>query len=198
MVREGTGYGIYLAVTAAGYGISEIPGRIADNIRTVVSLEQSDKFKYMEVMRATRLPVLPEAGVKGRGLTDVDGRILEFQTALALEADDDFERGRILEKKCREMAEKWTGKLPSPIPEIPENPTLGKLEKLEDYHRMAAGGDRVPMAYDMETAAVFGVGLRETYCYTISGRAHTGKTNVLRLLIYGAKAVGGELCVIEP
>ena len=73
MVREGTGYGIYLAVTAAGYGISEIPGRIADNIRTVVSLEQSDKFKYMEVMRATRASCT--SGSRGEGKrTDGCGR----------------------------------------------------------------------------------------------------------------------------
>lgn len=197
LVREGTGYGIYLAVTSAGYGISEIPGRIADNIRTSIALEQGDKYKYMEIMRATRLPVLPEAGVKGRGLAEIQGRILEFQTALAKEAEDDFARGRAIEEECRRISAEWKGKRPAPIPEIPENPTLGQLEKNEDYQKMIREGRRLPFAYDMETAAVFGIGLKETYCYTISGRAHTGKTNVLRLLIHAAKAMGGELHVIE-
>ena len=67
-VREGTGYGMYLAVTAAGYGMAEIPGRIADNIRTPICLEQSDRFRYMEILRTTKLPVFPEAGIPGRGL----------------------------------------------------------------------------------------------------------------------------------
>ncbi len=56
----------------------------------------------------------------------------------------------------------------------------------------------IPFAYELETAEVFSVGLRETYCYTISGRTHTGKTNVLKLLMYGAQKAGGKLCVIEP
>ena len=64
-VREGTGYGMYLAVTAAGYGMAEIPGRIADNIRTPICLEQSDRFRYMEILRTTKLPVFPEAGIPG-------------------------------------------------------------------------------------------------------------------------------------
>ena len=119
-VREGTGYGMYLAVTAAGYGMAEIPGRIADNIRTPICLEQSDRFRYMEILRTTKLPVFPEAGIPGRGLAEVDGKMLEFQTALSVQADDDFGRGRILEQFSKEKSVKWTGKRPLPIPEIPE------------------------------------------------------------------------------
>lgn len=197
-VREGVGYGMYLAVTAAGYGMAEIPGRIADNIRMNISLEQSDKFKYMEIMRVTKLDVIPEAGVKGRGLAEVDGRILEFQTAVAVEAEDDFERGRRLEQICEKMNQEWRGKRPEQIPEIPENPTLGLLEKLDNYRKLVEDKEQIPFAYELDTAEVFGVGLKETYCYTIAGRTHTGKTNVLKLLLYGAKALGGRLCVIEP
>lgn len=195
--KEGAGYGIFLAVSAAGYGISEIPGRLADNIKTVISLEQGDKYKYMEVMRETRLQVFPEAGIKGRGIANVDGRILEFQTGLCLDAEDDFSRGQILEKECREMSAKWGGILPRSIPEIPENPVLSQLEGLDDYKKMIQSGDWLPVAYEMETASVFGTGLKNTYCYTISGRPHTGKTNVLKLLLYAAAVLGGKLCVIE-
>ena len=197
-VREGTGYGMYLAVTAAGYGMAEIPGRIADNIRTPICLEQSDRFRYMEILRTTKLLVFPEAGIPGRGLAEVDGKMLEFQTALSVQADDDFGRGRILEQFSKEKSAKWTGKKPLPIPEIPENPILGQLEKMENYSKLAEGRNHIPFAYELETAEVFSVGLRETYCYTISGRAHTGKTNVLKLLMYGAQKAGGKLCVIEP
>ena len=197
-VREGTGYGMFLVLTAAGYGISEIPNRIADNIRTVIALEQSDKFKYMEVLRMTKLQVLPEAGIKGRGLAEVNGKILEFQTALSIQTEDDFERGRILEEYYSEKSKLWEGKRPLPIPEIPENPTLGQLEKTNSYKKMASYGEKIPFAYKLDTAEIFGVSLRDTYCYTISGKAHTGKTNALKLLLYGATQMNGKVYVIEP
>ena len=63
--REGVGYGIFLVVSAAGFGINDIPSRIGDNLRTIVSLEQPDKFKYMEIIRRTHLQIIPETNVKG-------------------------------------------------------------------------------------------------------------------------------------
>ena len=50
IAREGAGYGIYLVITAAGYGSMEIPGRLADNIRTAFCLEMNDKLAYGDVL----------------------------------------------------------------------------------------------------------------------------------------------------
>ena len=61
IAREGIGYGIYLILSAGGFGISEIPSRLGDQIRTVISLEMPDKFRYMETLHLTRLPILPDS-----------------------------------------------------------------------------------------------------------------------------------------
>ncbi|MDD2980440.1 MAG: type VII secretion protein EssC [Hespellia sp.] len=196
LTREGVGYGIYLIVTASGFGVSEIPSRMGDNIRTVISLEQADKFKYMEVMRVTRLSILPESDVKGRGLALIDGRILEFQTALALEAADDFIRGQHLETDCDEMRRSWKGECARPIPEIPENPLLAQFKELPEYRELL-GKNILPLGYWMDNAKLCGVSLAVTYCYTISGKSHTGKTNVLKMLLHAAYESQGELCIIE-
>lgn len=197
LAREGVGYGIYMIVSAAGFGMSEIPSRIGDNIRTVISLEQADKFKYMEVMRVTHLGILPETDVRGRGLADVDGQILEFQAALSVRAEDDFERGQKIEKICARMAEVWEGACAPPIPEIPEKPTLGILCEDERYRQISAGRDLLPMGYYMKDAEIYSLNLARTYCYFISGKARTGKTNALKMLLYGANLKGGEICIIE-
>ena len=63
---------------------------------------------------------------------------------------------------------------------------------------MASYGEKIPFAYKLDTAEIFGVSLRDTYCYTISGKAHTGKTNALKLLLYGATQMNGKVYVIEP
>ena len=57
--------------------------KVADSIKTVISLQMNDKFQYADVMRLPRVDILPEANIHGRGLAKVGERILEFQTALA-------------------------------------------------------------------------------------------------------------------
>jgi len=197
VAKEGIGYGIFLVISGGGFGISEIPGRVGDNIRTVISLEMGDKFKYMDVLRTTGITTLPEVGVKGRGLANVDGNILEFHTALACVADDDFVKSRILEEKCMEMNEAWTGAKARRIPEIPQDFTWNVFEELDEYKSVVGNGEILPYALCENDASVYGVDLSRTYCYAISGKGRTGKTNTLKLLMLSADILGGKMFVFE-
>ncbi len=197
LAREGVSYGIFLVVTAAGFGISEIPSRIADNIRTVFALEMADKFKYMDILRATNITTIPESDVKGRGLVNIDGRILEYQTALSMPAEDDFERAQKIERYCEEMQEHWTGAVARKIPEIPENPTLALLAQEQGYMELLQTREYLPFAYQMEDASVYGMDLKKNYCYAITGKTHAGKTNILKLLLASAMAMQSQICIVE-
>lgn len=197
LAREGVGYGIFLIVTSAGFGMSEIPSRIGDNIRTVISLEQADKFKYMEILRVTHLGILPETDVRGRGLANVEGRILEFQTALSIPSEDDFERCQKIERICMGMKENWHGAVAVPIPEIPEKPTLKVLCEDERYRKSIETRELLPAGYYMKDAEIYSMNLLHTYCYFISGKSRTGKTNMLKILMHAAWLKKGRLCVIE-
>jgi S-DNA-T family DNA segregation ATPase FtsK/SpoIIIE len=197
LAREGVGYGMFLAVTAAGFGMAEIPARMGDNIRTVLSLEQADKFKYMEVMRMTHLHILPETDIRGRGLAAVDGNVLEFQTALSVKAEDDFERGQVLESYCEGMAKSWKGRRADVVPEIPENPTLDTLAEHPSYRLSLEDRGLLPFGYGMEDASVLSLHLIHNYCCIISGKGRTGKTNTLKVLLYSAYQKGGRICIVE-
>ncbi len=195
--REGIGYGIYLVFTAAGFSMSEIQSRIGDNFRTVVSLEMSDKFKYMDVLRTTRIDVMPEASVKGRGIALVENRLLEFQTAIAVGADNDYERNTIIEKACEVMDASYTGKRARPIPHIPENPMYEDICVLDEYSQAVKSQRLLPFAYNNEDATVYSVDLCRTFCYSITGKQRTGKTNVLKLLLLAASKKDADIVVIE-
>ncbi len=195
--REGISYGIYLVFSSAGFGMAEIQNRIGDNIRTVISLEMSDKFKYMELLRVSKIPVMPETGVKGRGIAVIDGRILEFQTALSLKADDDYQRNQQIKNICTCMKAVWKGKTAKPIPFIPENPVFSEFSQLEEYQKMVNIPCCIPFAYDAESASVYSIRLQYIYCYTISGKRRTGKTNLLKLIMTVAKAKPSTVVVIE-
>lgn len=198
LVKEGIGYGIYFVVTAGGFSMSEIPGRIADNIRTSVSLELGDKFKYMDVMRTTRLSIMPEIGIKGRGLAYIEGNILEFQTALSVEAEDDFSRAKMLTEQFVEMNNSWDGARAKRIPEIPQNPMWDDLCKTDEYaEKINDSIGLLPFAYSEKDASIYSIDLSKVYCYCISGKSRTGKTNVLKAIMKSAAERGGRIVVFE-
>lgn len=195
--KEGVGYGIFIVLTAAGFGTLEIPNRIGDNFRTVISLEMGDKFQYAEVMRTIRVEVLPEENVKGRGLIRMGEALLEFQTALALRAEDDFKRSEAIQALAEDMKMSWTGKRAKRIPEIPKNFIWTEYAQTEEVQKMLADDSHLPMGYDERSVAVYGIDLFRTYCYLLSGKSRTGKTNMQKVLIHAAALKGGQVVVID-
>ena len=195
--REGLSYGIYLMISSAGFGISEIPNKIGDNMKYVICLEMGDKYKYAEIFKGKRATVLPESGVKGRGLAQVDDRLLEFQTTLAVDAPDDYKRGDIIRAVCNNMSKAWKGTKARAIPVIPHDPTLSDLRAHDGYDAASKSTSLLPYAYMLSDASVYSVDLRYSYCYTILGKQHTGKTNILRLLMDAAFAKNGNIAVFE-
>ena len=67
-------------------------GRLADALRTVLVLELPDRARYGETLRCRMPQGLPTEAAPGRGLTVLGGRVVEFQTALAADAPDDYAR----------------------------------------------------------------------------------------------------------
>lgn len=197
LAKEGVSYGIFLLISGAGFGISEIPSKLADNFQTVIALEMGDKFKYGELLRVSRTEILPEAGVKGRGLAYVNGEILEFQTALAVEAEDDFERGARLEEICRSLKQAWKGRGAERIPEIPENPDFAGFIQERGVEKLMPGCRYIPVGYRKEDASIYSIDLRHTYSFLISGKNDTGKINVLKLIMLMGARKQAQLVAVE-
>lgn len=195
--KEGVSHGIFLLLSAGGFGMNEIPKRISDNMKTVLCLELPDKFAYEDMLHMTQIQVMPETGVKGRGLALVGGQVLEYQTALALEADDDYQRMEKISEVCAEMNGAWTGKKAQPVPEIPEKPTWEMFCELDDVMQAAETDYLLPVGYNAANAEVYSVDLSNTYCYLITGAAKTGKKNFMKIMIESARLKNSEICVID-
>lgn len=195
--KDGVSYGIFLVITAGGFGALEIPNRIGDNLRTVICLEMSDKFQYADAMRTMHIETLPEVNVKGRGLAKVDGQLLEFQTALCFEAEDDFKRMEHIEQLADLMREKWTGKKARAIPEIPANPVWSDFAELEETEKLLKDDRHLPIGYNTKNASVYGIDLSRMYCYIIAGKARSGKTNLLKVILKAAQMRGNDITIID-
>ncbi|MCM1159239.1 MAG: type VII secretion protein EssC [Bacteroidales bacterium] len=195
--KEGVSHGIYLLLTGAGFGTTEIPSRVAENIKTTICTEMADKFAYSDVMHTVAIDVIPETNIKGRGLAYYGNRILEYQTALACQAEDDYQRIEKISALCRDMRENWKGKKARPIPEIPEKPVWSEFSELEEYEKVLASPRYLPVAYNAEDASVYGLDLEMTYCYLVTGLPRSGKKNFMKIMIQSALLKKSRIYILD-
>ena len=181
--KEGVSCGIFLLISAGGFGMSELPNRLAENMGTVLTLALPDKFSYADVLRLTRVNLMPETQLRGRGLCRVGEGVLEYQTALALPAADDFQRMESIRRRCAQLNAFGNGYEARRIPEIPENPTIDLFLALPGVQE-ALGDDRyLPVGYRKDDAKVYSLDLHEVYCCLIAGQKRSGKSSLMRLMV---------------
>jgi len=197
LMKEGIGYGIQFVVTAAGFASTEISTKMADSFKTAFALQLNDKYAYCDALRTNQVEMLPENNVKGRGLAKVNGAVLEFQTALAVEAEDDYCRLEAIKDVCGTMQQEWKGSRAKAIPVIPEKPVWSEFAELDDYKEQLASARYLPIGYDFSSAGVYGIDLAKTFIYLVSGKGRTGKTNFQKAVIHAASEKNGMLAVIE-
>lgn len=195
--KEGISHGIFLVISGSGYGMSDITTRVGENLNTTLCLSMQDKYAYGDYLHNMQIEVLPESGVKGRGLAYYGNRILEYQTALALEAENDYERMEKIRTACEDMKLKWIGKCARRIPEIPEKPVWSQFSVLEEYEAMIEKGQEVPVGYDDSNASVYGVPLKDIYCYIVCGASRTGKTNFTKVFLQSTLKLDSKVCVMD-
>ena len=102
ILREGEKLGIKVMISIESFSGMYISMRIAELFKTKICLYMKDKYAYTEVFDVIQISVFPKAEIPGRGIAYYGERILEFQTALALNVHNDYER----REKIKEMLEK--------------------------------------------------------------------------------------------
>ena len=195
--KEGVSHGIYLILTGSTIAAAEVPMRVAENILHNITMEMADKFAYADVMNVTRVEVMPESGIKGRGLAASGSDILEYQMCLALQANDDYQRVEKITDVCIAMADAWDGRKARAIPEIPERPVWSEYHTCDDYLESVESPDVLMVGYKSEDALLYGIDLRQTYCYLISGSPRSGKKNYLKVVLQAALEKDADVCVID-
>ncbi len=182
LAAEGKNNGIYLILTASGIGMGEVPGKLAGNFGYRLVLELGDLYQYGEILRVSRSEVYPEAGKRGRGIVKAEDRVLEFQTALVMGEENDFIRMEKIKEKSAEIRKRYFPYRAEAIPEIPEIPHFDSFYKQVIGRGEEGKADRIPIGYEQVSGGIYEILLKEVYCYLISGRKSSGKTNLLKVL----------------
>lgn len=174
LCREGGNYGLYMVMT--GSNQNAIKYRITQNIKLMYALELNDRYDYVGIVGQTG-GLEPEP-VKGRGLVKI-GVPLEFQTALAIQSDNEAERVYKLREIFKEMNKNWTGPKAKPIPFVPEELTPYVMLQNDEVKSGFKKG-LIPMGYDIEEAEIVYKELKNTFILPVLGFEKTGKTNMLK------------------
>ena len=195
--RDGASFGIFLAFSAGGFGSVEIQNKIGENIRNVIALDLGEKMKYSEVLRINHLDLIPSGNIKGRGIVPYAGMVLEFQTALAVEADDDYARAESIKTLGKLMSKSYNGISAKQIPEIPEKPIWTDISVNEEFVKLIKDQRYLPFAYVKENASIYSIDLRETFCYLIQGKSRSGRSDLMKVIAASAHQKGAEICFFD-
>ncbi len=181
--RDGGNYGIYLIIT--GSSVDSVKSRILQNVKLMIALQLNDKFDYVSVVGKS--DILPDS-TKGRGLVKGNPP-LEFQTTLAVEAENDADRVNKLREIFRTMRAKWKGNIAKPIPFVPEKISIDEFCN-NGYVKELISNNKLPFAYDTAEAELVTLPLNAA-SYAILGYDSTGKTNLLKVLFRIMSAASG-------
>ena len=161
LFRFGSNAGILFLISSTGPEPSEIPSGFLGHIQTKIALTMKDRYQYGELMGLLHVPVFPETGMPGRGIARKGEKILEFQTALCLEADNDLAR----QEKILEMGGKLSSRYHGPCPDH----TLVLPKKIPWKNFMKDSNNKeLCLGYSVETGEILQID--SFFCLYLSGK----------------------------
>lgn len=186
-MRDGVSYGIKILVT--GGHLNEFSNKMRQECGTRLALQVKDRFAYSDVLGA-RTTYVPPA-VRGRGMCVVDGRSLEYHTAMYLAGSSEQERVRLLQEELEALATKYEGCTPAP-----RLPVFSEEETYEEFSRPFAPG-RIPLGYAARDFKRVALPLKQWYSLSLYFGNPVGVGPVLHNLLYAAGREGMEVIVVR-
>lgn len=108
IISSGKTFGIYFVIT--GSTRNSIYYKVAEHISSYFTLKMNDPSNYLDIHNV-RPPVIPE-DISGRGITVVNKEVVEFQTAIALDGENEAERITAISQSYGKLAANWHGYTP--------------------------------------------------------------------------------------
>ena len=114
-------------------------------------------------------------------------------------ADDvgDVDMIEKIEKECLRLNAAWHGKKAKQVPVIPDEPVLDEFIELDAVKEQLQSGHLLPIGYDADNANPYALDLHRIFSYLISGRAKTGKKNLLKILMKMGAQTGMKMYVAD-
>lgn len=176
LAREGGNLGMHVVLTASSP--SFVKSKISGNFTLVITLQLADKAEYALAMG--RFGGQVPGPFPGRGLVKGNPP-LEFQTALAADADTQAARTAILRGMVEEMAKGWNDRRARPVPVLPNVVPLCDLMPPDDAWPFVSDNRLiVPLGLDVDQLEALNIDMNEGPHFMITGPVQSGKTTLLQ------------------
>lgn len=179
IISCGETFGVYFVIT--GNTRNSIYYKVTEHISSYFTLKMNDPSNYMDIHNM-RPPVLPE-NISGRGITVINNEIVEFQTAIAIESENESERITAITQKYCDISEKWGGykpiKLDGVLDETEElyETTVNyysSLSRSNPPESITDNSGNLMLGTSKSGALMYGLSLSEDYkvCICAKGKEH--------------------------
>lgn len=130
IISSGRTFGVFFVIT--GSSRNSIYYKVTEQISTYFTLKMNDPSNYLDIHNI-RPPVTPE-DISGRGITVINGEIVEFQTAIAFDAENEADRISSISKIYHEIANAWNGYEPIHLNGYAHDESSESESSMADFH----------------------------------------------------------------
>ncbi|KNY27509.1 type VII secretion protein EssC [Pseudobacteroides cellulosolvens] len=178
ITREGGNIGIHVVITAST--ANAIRFKLSANFKMALALQMADKADYTSIVGRTN-GLEPSPNI-GRGLVKANSP-LEYQTALAVDGENELERSINLKALIKEFDAAWQGAKAKQIPIMPETVYFRELLVRSDVKKaLATSMFIVPTGLSDNDMEPVYLDLATTPQLLITGNIQSGKSNFQKIL----------------
>jgi S-DNA-T family DNA segregation ATPase FtsK/SpoIIIE len=174
MSREGLGLGVYFIVTSTQYSV--LSPKIMIGFGTRLALNCNDTSEYSNLFDRCRME---PKNTPGRGLVQMEKRILEFQTAWSANGKNEQERNENIVAAFLKRNQSYGGMAARPIPMVPDilpaNEFYASFKPKTPY--------AIPIGISYNTVEPVLLPLLEYSMLPVIGRSRSGRTNFIRQVL---------------
>jgi S-DNA-T family DNA segregation ATPase FtsK/SpoIIIE len=187
LTRDGAKYGIQTMVTMNRLG--DMRYKLVQNFNRVIPIQLSERGDYMETLGGS--PEFMPSQTPGRGILMHQGFTLEYQSALPEIGDSEVERTKNMSDAIDARIAECVGEPARNIPILPVGESFGTY--IEKHSEAAKEIGLLPLGYRVRDISLWGLDLRESYCFGVSSATGAGTANLLSNIALACRESGYEV-----
>lgn len=186
-LRDGGNYGIRFILTCNHY--NDLNTRVKQEVDGHIALRAKDRFEFTDILGARVVNTPPE--MPGRGMCLVEGRALEFHTAMLDCDQNDQDRASQLRQRSNDLAERYR--------DLPPARPLPMVDNEQTYASFAADYEpgRIPLGYSIQDMRPVALPLKQMYDLSVYFGNPEGVAPVLRNILSAAGKSGMQITVLR-